>query len=75
MVSKSYKVHVQVSHPTPLSNFAIYMFFKLSLVYDSGSLFSPSVLDITEEDLLKRFISVSCYGNGHVASGDHHCLT
>ena len=28
-------------------------------VYDSGSVFSPAVLDITEEDLLKKFVAVS----------------
>ena len=50
---------------------------KTSIVYDSGSLFEPSVLDITEEDLLQRFISVrmcsalfliSCF---KIASCDH----
>ena len=30
-------------------------------VYDSGSVFSPSVLDITDEDLLKRFTQVNLY--------------
>lgn len=30
---------------------------KIIKIYDSGSLFSPSVLDITEEDLMKRFVS------------------
>ena len=28
-------------------------------VYDSGSVFSPAVLGITEEDLLKKFVAVS----------------
>lgn len=28
-------------------------------VYDGGSIFPPSILDITEDDLLKKFVSVS----------------
>jgi hypothetical protein len=31
-------------------------------VYDSGSLFSPEVLDVKEEDLIKKFISVRPFG-------------
>lgn len=31
----------------------------LCVVYDSGSLFSPEILDVQEEDLLKKFIRVS----------------
>ena len=27
-------------------------------VYDSGAVFDPSVLDISEDDLLKRFMEV-----------------
>ena len=28
-------------------------------VYDSGAVFDPSVLDISEDDLLKKFMEVS----------------
>ena len=28
-------------------------------VYDSGTVFSPAILDITDDDLRSRFISVS----------------
>ena len=29
-----------------------------SIVYEAGSVFSPDVLDITEEDILKTFLQV-----------------
>ncbi len=31
------------------------------VVYESGSVFSPDVLDITEEDILSKFIQVMKY--------------
>lgn len=30
-------------------------------VYDNGSVYSPEVLDITEDALHKRFLEVSCF--------------
>ena len=36
-----------------------FIFPYFGIVYDSGSLFDPSVLDISEEDLLKKFVNVS----------------
>ena len=30
-----------------------------TLVYDSGAVFEPSVLDISEDDLIKKFMEVS----------------
>ena len=32
----------------------------LCVVYDSGSLFAPEILDVKEEDLITKFIGVSC---------------
>ena len=32
--------------------------FHCGLVYESGSVFSPDVLDITEEDILGKFLQV-----------------
>lgn len=50
---------VGASEATLLQMLKIYPFaygFKIQQVYDSGSVFSPSVLDITDEDLVKRFM-------------------
>lgn len=50
---------VGASEATLLQMLKIYPFsygFKIQQVYDSGSVFSPSVLDITDEDLLKKFM-------------------
>ena len=33
--------------------------FSPPLVYDSGAVFDPSVLDITDDDILKKFMEVS----------------
>lgn len=46
---------VQMIDLTPCWHLWIYF----PAVYDSGSLFSPSVLDISEEDLLQKFVTVS----------------
>ena len=34
------------------------MLFILFVVYDSGSIFSPDILDISDDDLLKKFTQV-----------------
>lgn len=50
---------VGASEATLLQMLKIFPFsygFKIQQVYDSGSVFSPSVLDITDDDLLKRFM-------------------
>ena len=39
--------------PTTLS-----LSLSLSTVYDSGAVFSPSVLDISDDDLIKQFTEV-----------------
>lgn len=50
---------VGASEATLLQMLKIYPFsygFKIQQVYDSGSVFSPSVLDITDDDLMKTFM-------------------
>ena len=46
-------------------------------VYDSGAVFDPSVLDISEDDLLKKFMEVriSQFAHGNVAYQTHLSCT
>lgn len=37
----------------------IHSLFGVHTVYDSGSLFAPEVLDVSEDDLIQKFINVS----------------
>ena len=54
-----------------LRSFTIPISFVQSQVYDGGSIFHPSVLDITDEDIRAKFIegaaivTMTCLGIGY----------
>ena len=44
---------------TLLANVYLMLWFDAVSVYDSGTVFNPAILDITDDDIRKRFLEVS----------------
>jgi len=54
---------VGASESTLLGMLKIFPFsygLKVMQVYEAGATYDPSVLDITDEDLIKKFTQVNC---------------